>query len=45
MTDDRSQKPKEGEATSGLSPVQIGAILGLAAVAWMLADWLRVVTF
>ena len=44
MTDDRKQQPKEGDATTGLTPVQIGAVLGLAAVAWMVADWLRWVT-
>ena len=44
MTDDRSQKPKEGEPTTGLTPVQIGAALGAAALAWMIAEWLRWVT-
>lgn len=42
MTSDPTQKPKEGEPTSGLTPLQIGVALGLAAVAWMVADWLRV---
>ncbi len=41
MTDAGSQKPKEGESTTGLTPVQIGAVLGLAALAWLIADWLR----
>ena len=44
MTPAPGQKPKEGDATTGLTPVQIGAVLGLAAVAWMIADWLRWVT-
>ena len=45
MTSAGSQKPKGGEPTTGLTPVQIGAVLSLAALAWMLADWLRAVTF
>ncbi|GEM_PF-2835353 len=41
MTLDRNQKPKVGDPTTGLTPVQLGAVLGLAALAWMVADWLR----
>lgn len=40
MSDERSQKPKEGHPT-GLSPAAIGLTLGLAAAAWMIAEWLR----
>lgn len=45
MERDPSQKPKEGDPTIGLTPVQIGAALGLAALAWMIADWMRWVTW
>lgn len=41
MNGARDQKPKEGEAATGLTPVQIGVALGVAALAWMIADWLR----
>ena len=40
MTAERDQKPKEGEPATGLTPVQLGFALGLAALAWMIADWL-----
>lgn len=39
---DPNPKPKPVEPTSGLTPFQIGLALGVAAVAWMIADWLRV---
>ncbi len=41
MSNERSQKPSEGESTTGLTPVQIGAVLGLAALVWMIVDSLR----
>lgn len=41
MTDDRHQKPKGHDPATGLTPMQIGAVLGLAALAWMFADWIR----
>lgn len=44
MTPDPHQKPKDGQPANGLTPFQIGVALGLAAVAWMIADWLRVFT-
>ena len=52
MTEERTQKPalsaaegpKGAEPTTGLTPAQIGAVLGLAALAWMIADWVRWVT-
>ncbi len=41
MTDPRSQKPSTAESNTGLSPVQIGVVLGLAALVWMFTDLLR----
>ena len=39
MTEDRGQKPKEGEPR-GLSPAAIGFTLGAAAVAWMIVKFI-----
>jgi hypothetical protein len=44
VNEEHRQKPKEGEPTSGLTPLQIGAALGLGTLAWMIADWLRWLT-